>query len=323
MRRASGHNGEVTSLAPAPDFRYVGFEPAPSLGPRFLAGTLLGGASVGAALGRALSVGEAMVGATLAATGIAYLWRKLHGPGPLFGRSGVPLAFVPWGVLVDEPQGLRVLRWAAVRRVHLHVIYGRDEATPSTLWSVVTVETDRERWSARAPGAVPLEAVLANLRAYAAEASHGVAMDLDGERRGEGPVEPDFEPLLGAVREFADSAPASSRLSLPAAGYRRAAARAAGDGAIDELRRVLADRTPRAVDPRPFAAVLAAELCATELARDLVRLVQSPHPFVAGVAKAAARRLGAEASKTGSLEEVAPFLLDADVAAMDDWARAP
>src|SRR5262249_50918170 len=124
----------MTALAPAPDFRYVGFEPSPSLGPRFVAGTILGGASVGAALRRALSIGEAVLGAALAASGIAYLWRKVHGPGPLFGQTGVPLAFVPWGILVEERHELRVLRWAAVRKIHLHVIYGRDNATPSTLW---------------------------------------------------------------------------------------------------------------------------------------------------------------------------------------------
>jgi hypothetical protein len=313
----------VTALAPAPDFRYVGFEPSPSLGPRFVAGTLLGGASVGAALGRALSFGEAVLGAALAASGIAYLWRKVHGPGALFGKTGVPLAFVPWGILVEEPDGLRVLRWAAVRRIHLHVIYGRDNATPSTLWSLVTVETERERYSARAPGAVPLESVLANLDAYAEESAHSIAMDLDGHRKGEGPLEPDFEPLLGSARAFALSAPASSRLSLPPASYRKTNAPAAGDETIAELRRVLADRTPHAVDPRPFAAVMAAELHATELAKDIVKLVQSPHPFVAGVAKASARKLGVEASKAGSLDEIAPFLLEEDVAAMDDWSRVP
>ncbi len=308
----------MTALAPAPDFRYVGFEPSPSLGPRFVAGTILGGASVGAALGRALSFGEAIVGAALAATGIAYLWRKVHGPGPLFGEAGVPLAFVPWGILVEHAGGRRVLRWAAVRRVHLHVIYGRDNATPSTLWSIVTVETERDRYSARASGAVPLESVLANLDSYAEESSHTIAMDLDGESTGEGPLEPDFEPLLGAARAFVDSAPASTRLSLPSASYRKTSAHAAGDETIAELRRVLTDRTPRAVDPRPFAAVLAAELHATELVRDIVKLVQSPHPFVAAVAKAAARKLGAEASKAGSLDEVAPFLLEEDMLAMDD-----
>jgi hypothetical protein len=30
-----------------------------------------------------------------------------------------------------------------------------------------------------------------------------------------------------------------------------------------------------------------------------------------------------EASKAGSLDEIAPFLLEEDVAAMDDWSRVP
>lgn len=314
----------MAALAPSPDFRYVGFEPAPSLGARFVTGTVLGGASVAAALGVALTATEAVIGAVLAATGIAYVWRKVHGPGPLFGKSGVPLAFTPWGVLVEENDGLHVLRWAAIRRVHLHVIYGRDEATPGALWSLVNVETARERYTARAPGAVPLESVLANLDAYAEESSHRIAMDIDGAREGEGPIEPDFEPLVESARAYVETAPASSRLSLPPLSYRRQSAHAAGEETIAELRKILTDRTPRKVDPRPFASVLAAELHASELLRDIVKLVQSPHPFVAAVAKASARKLGAnsgEAARAGSLDEIAPFLHEDDVSAMDRWVR--
>jgi hypothetical protein len=248
----------------------------------------------------------------------------------LFGDAGVPLAFTPWGILVEEQGGLHVLRWAAVRRVHLHVIYGRDEATPGALWSIVTVETQRERYTARAPGAVPLESVLANLDAYADESSHRIAMDLDGTNQGDGPIEPDFEPLITAARAYVESAPASSRLSLPSLSYRRQSAHAAGSETVSELRRILLDRTPHPVDPRPFAAVLAAELHAEELLRDIVKLVQSPHPFVAGVAKAAAHKIGAEGSdksrsesaRAGSLDEVAPFLHEDDVTAMSRWSAA-
>lgn len=309
-------------LAPSPDFRYVGFAPAPRLGPGFLAGMFLGGASVGVGLSRALTIVEALAGAALASAGIAFVWRKLHGPGPLLARSGAPLAFVPWGVLVEDEGAPRVLRWAAVRRVHLHVIYGRDEATPSTLWSLVSVETERERYAARAPGAVPLDRLLAYLEAYADEASHRVAMDLDGERTGEGPLEPDFEPLLESARAYLDSAPASSRLLLPPSGYRRTSTRAADGATVEELRKVLADRTPREVDPRPFAAVLAAELRATELKKELLALVQSPHPFIAAVAKVAATKLGADPSKAGSVDEVAPFLHEEDLLAMKAWGAS-
>lgn len=310
-------------LAPAPDFRYVGFAPAPRLGPGFFAGLLFGGASVGVTLAQVLPLGEALAGAAVASAGIAYVWRAVKGPGPLLARTGARLGFVPWGVLVeDDEDAPRVLRWAALRRVHVHVVYGRDNATPSTLWSVVEVETERERFSARAPGAVPLDRLLAYLEAYADEASQPIAMDLDGERAGEGPVEPDFEPLLTSARAYLDSAPASSRLSLPPASYRRAAARAADERTTETLRRVLADRRRRAIDPRPFAAVLAAELRAKELVKELLALVQSPHPFVAAVAKAAATKLGADPSKAGSVDEVAPFLRDEDLAAMKAWVAA-
>jgi hypothetical protein len=310
----------MEELAPAPDFRYVGFAPAPRLGPGYIASLFLGGAGVGVGLSRALSIAEA--GAALAGVGIAFVWRKIHGPGPLLARGGAPLGFVPWGVLVEDDKAPRVLRWAAVRRVHLHVIYGRDNATPSTLWSLVSVETERERFTARAPGAVPLDRLLAYLEAYADEASHQVAMDLEGARAGEGPLEPDFEPLLESARAYVDTAPASSRLSLPPSSYRRAAARAADERTSAELRAILADRTPRAIDPRPFAAVLAAELHATDLVKELLALVQSPHPFVAAVAKVAATKLGADPKRAGSVDEVAPFLNEQDLAAMKAWAIA-
>jgi hypothetical protein len=91
--------------------------------------------------------------------------------------------------------------------------------------------------------------------------------------------------------------------------------------AVDELRRILRDRSSRSVDPRPFACVLAAELGAVELVEDLVSLVQSPHPIVAAVAKQAARKLGVSTTKVGSLDEVAPFLLEDDARALEAWAQ--
>ena len=96
---------------------------------------------------------------------------------------------------------------------------------------------------------------------------------------------------------------------------------AASATAIDVLRRVLCDRTPKDADPRAFAAVIAAEVHAVEVAPELVTLTQCPHPVVAAVAKQAARRLGVARSRTGTLDEVAPFLHEGDRARLDAWAR--
>ncbi|HEY1145496.1 MAG TPA: hypothetical protein VGE84_04075, partial [Allosphingosinicella sp.] len=229
----------------------------------------------------------------------------------------LPLALVPWGLMVDHEEQPRVLRWAAITRVHVEMKYSRDQAIDSTLWSHVTVETERERFSGHAPGAVPLERLMVHLEAYAREAAHIIALDLKGACPGEGPEEPDCEPLLAAARTWVQSAEASAELGLEAAGYRRATSRKPSAKAIDALGGVLSDRTDREVDPRPFAAIVAAELDARELSSEVVALVQSPHPIVAAVAKAACRRLGVPRARAGTLDEVAPFLLQADVDALE------
>lgn len=308
------------ALAPTPDFRHVGLQPGPGLRTRFALGVAAAGAGVGAGLVELFSTRAAVVAALVAATGVAFSLRQILGPtARLWGTRAVPMAIVPWGILVSHEEQPRVLHWAAITRVHVEMTYGRDGGTPSTLWSVITVETERERFAARARGAVHLERLLVHLEAYAREASHIVALDLDGTQQGEGPVEPDCEPLLLAARAYVESAPASNRLGLPAAGYRRAAARSASPRTLDVLRSVLSDRREKAVDPRPFAAILASELGARELVDELVALGQSPHPIIAAVSRVAARRLGASGPRVGGLDAVAPFLIDRDVDALQAW----
>jgi len=225
---------------------------------------------------------------------------------------------VPWGVLVQPDLEPRILRWAAVKRVQVEMIHGRDGGTSTTLWSVVTIETDSERFAGRAPGAIAIERLVAHVDAYAEEQAHAIALDLDGRVAADGPYEPVIESLLSAARVSALGGRDATRLGLPA-GYRRAAA-GASDETVDLLRRVLIDRAPRSPDPRALAAVLAAELGASPLTRELQLLVQSPHPIVAAVAKVAAGKLGVEAAKVGVVSEVAPFLHEGDVDALSRWA---
>jgi hypothetical protein len=308
-------------LAPPPDFRYVGLE----AGPRVQLGLVAGLAGVAATSFATAAFG--MRGMLIAAAGALATSIALRGAGLRNGRlggwlmHGVPMAIVPWGILVEPAERARVLRWAGVARVDAQTIYGKDTGTPTSRWSVVTVETPREKLSGRAPGAVPIERLLVHHEAYARESSHVMALDLNGEIAGEGPTEPEFSQVLAAARAWLVGAPASQRLGLPAGGYRSAAAAHASPEAVAELRAVLRDRTAKRIDPRAFAAVLAAELGAKDLAEDLVKLEQCPHPLIAAVAKTAARKLGTD-SPTGDLEEVAPFLMAQDVEALEAWAAA-
>ncbi len=310
---------DLGTLAPPPDFRYVGLHPDPGNSIRILLAAVGAGAACGLLFGhgfaRAALSTVAVASTTLA---LARPRRARRSPGARAGN----MAIVPWGVLVESEDSSRVLRWAAVERVHLHLIFGRDQGTPTSSYSFVTVETEHESFSGRAFGAVALERLVVHLEAYAREAAHRVALDLEGVRPGEGPIEPDFEPLLLSARAFVESAPASQALDLPPAGYRKTSTRAGSFRSIEVLRNILRDRTDHTIDPRAFAAVVAAELRATELADDLVALVQSPHPFIAAVARVAARKLGVATSRAGALDEVAPFLLGRDIDALRAWGAA-
>jgi hypothetical protein len=310
-------------LAPEPDFRYVGLEPARDLGARVAASLFLAGGGVGAGLLNELGLLHAALGAFLAATGLALVWRRVGAPMPTLGAR-VPFAIVPWGVLVDHDTTPRVLRWAAVKSLHVHTIYGRDAATPSTLWSLVTLRTDHELFTGRTMGAAPLERLLVHLESYAREQAHRVALDLEGDVASTAaPLEPDFERLLGAALALLLSAPSSHRLGLETS-YRTTGIRAGGRATTESLRAILRDRREHTLDRRPLAAIVAAELGIRELTSDLVMLVQSPHPMVAAVAKAAAIRLGAPGARVGAIDEVAPFLPLEDVEALNAWiASAP
>jgi hypothetical protein len=125
--------------------------------------------------------------------------------------------------------------------------------------------------------------------------------------------------LLGSVRDWLGTADAMKELGLAPAGYRKTSALVATARTASVVGEILRDRTPKAADPRAFAAIVAAELHARELASDLVTLTQCPHPVLAAVARQAARKLGASRTRTGTLDEVAPFLFDPDRAQLDGW----
>jgi hypothetical protein len=313
----NAHSAET--LAPPPDFRYIGLSAGSGRRAGVWAG-LLGVGAVGLGLCPGVEVSRflAMAGATVLAAVAVRRVRNLR----TAARESTPpsLAIVPWGVLVESEDRSSALHWAAIDRVETDTFYGRDLGTPTTRYSLVTIETAHERLVGRVPGAVSLERLVVHLPAYAEEASHVVALDLDGEQRGEGPSEPACEPLLSSARAYVASGLGTGRLDLPARSYRENGGYPPPEHqAVEVLRAILVDRTARDVDPRPFAAVVAAEIGAAVLAPELVELVQSPHPIVAAVAKVAASKLGVPIARVGALEEVEPFLLRRDAEALAAW----
>lgn len=258
----------------------------------------------------------------IVACGAATLFARRAALG--FRRYGVPspMAIVPWGVIVrPDADDERVLPWSGVRRILVEHFHTKDVAgAPATVESYVTVETPRERLAGRAPGHVSLERLIAFLHAYQDESARPVAVDLDGNPLVGDPLDRQgiTTRLLEAVPSYLASSEGRGSLSLEPMSYRDDDSRAPSLGAVRVLRDILRG-TPERADARPLAALLSAEIRAESLLPDLLRLVTSVHPVVAACAKAAALRLGAEPTRVGALEEVAPFLSEEDLSALSAW----
>ena len=178
------------SLAPAPDFRYVGLEPGPPPHPGLWASYVAVGPTLGAGVRHERGLRAALVaaiGAGASALAVRHFGgsgraMKAMGAAPFVGRSdAVSMAIVPWGILGNQPDvAPRILRWAAVKDVNVEMIYGRDGGTPTTLWSIVTIETEHERLAGRTPGAVYIERLIAHVSAYADEQAQAIALDVRG-----------------------------------------------------------------------------------------------------------------------------------------------
>lgn len=241
------------------------------------------------------------------------------------GMREVPMAIVPWGVLVEPDTAPRVLRWPAVRAIGVQALHTMQGGTPSVVSSLVTVQTERELLAGRTPGPAGLEGLTVNLEAYAEEASRPVALDLEGfEAFADGATEPVMGDLLRRAEELCTSGQGAVSLGLLPGGYRSIASRHASPETVALLRRALGEGGASApADPRPLAAILAVRLGAPELVPDLLRLVSSPHPIVAAVARASALRLGAPPRRAGAVDEVAPFLFEDDLVRVMKWGEVP
>lgn len=235
----------------------------------------------------------------------------------------VAMAIVPWGILVEPDAEPRVLRWPAVRKVTVDSAHTMRGGTPAVLASVVVVDTGRELLAGRALGAVGLEALQANLDAYAEEAARPVALDLEGLTPADGATEPVVAELLARADDLCSTGRGALRLGLPPRGYRSIAAADAGPETVALLRGILANGGEGAADARPLASMVAVLLRAQSLVPELLRLASSPHPLVAAVAKGAAMRLGAGKNRAGAIAEVSAFLFDEDLDRLERWAELP
>ena len=318
----------VSRSIPPPDFRYVGL--APGLSPLHMA-AVAAGASTGLAGSLLVMSGTDTTSLLISAVagGLTALTMGRRGAFRfLRGRPAraVAMAIVPWGVLIrpDEEGDVRVLRWSGVRAVSVDCIHTRDvSGSPQTTWSFVTIETTRERFLGRTLGHAPLERLMAHLDAYAHESSRAVALDLTGNERAEATLEPVIRTLLGRARSLLTTAAGVDALGLHGDGYRELSTRRPTSETIETLRGVLREDPGMDADRRVLAALLAGELGVRELGAELLRLVTTAHPLVAAAAKAAALRLGVEVSKTGSLDEVAPFVIEDDLLTLRGWAEGP
>lgn len=279
------------------------------------------------AFGIALWSGEhhpLSLGLTLAGGALMGLCLARAEPHPRTSTRAVTMAIVPWGVLVEPDTDLRVLHWSAVRRVAVQASHSMHGGTPAVVASLVTVETERELFAGQTPGPAGLEGLTVHLDAYAAEAARPVALDLSGvEAAGEGATFPVMADLLRRAADLCGTAQGAAELGLLPGGYRTIAEPTASLEAVALLRNVLTSGIEGAppADPRPLAAIIAVRLSARSLVPELLRLVSSPHPVVAAVAKAAAIRLGAARNRAGAIDEVAAFLFEEDYESITRWAE--
>jgi len=310
--------------APPPDFRHVGIEPGPTR--RRVRHIVFGSGLFAFSLGvlAAWRLDWVSVFLALVVAGSA-MWIATRAVGPVLAGerlSEARMSIVPWGVLVHDDPEPRVLHWPAVREVQVDCVHEMDHATPSTRWSVVKIRTERETLGGRAPGDVALELLEAHFQRYAEEAGRPVALDLDGDRHLDDWLEPVVERLLAEARALLASGGLAERLSLAPKSYREIAAVASPD-TRHALSTVLGSGLDAPADPRPLAALLAAELGERTLLERLILLGASPHPILAAVARAAALRLGADIRRVGALDELSDFVSPADLSELRLWARGP
>jgi hypothetical protein len=307
-------------------FRYVKLSPGPSLlGVALSTGTAVSVGAAIAAVSGFSTVGLAIAAVAGAATGLVLGRRS----GPLLARTGytpTAMALVPWGVLIepDENDGAaRVLRWAALRRIHVRHVHSRDaHGTPITNGSVVTIETERTTFIGSSSGAISIENLEAHLDRYIEQSSRPVALDLSGATPlVTSPFEACAPALLRRMYRLIETVEGINELSLISDDFRGADTHQPTEATTATLADLLATPPTRGADARALAALVAGELGQRGCLARLLLLATDVHPMVALCARAAALKLGEEPSRGGALEELAHFVQAQDVECLMEWAH--
>jgi hypothetical protein len=242
---------------------------------------------------------------------------------------------VPWGIVIDPDGDPTPVPWSRMRHVSFTLtqpdrnrllassFYGieRDRRDDAPARALLVFETD--------VGAVQAAGEdgewIAELRSLVPRVAKAAERWPAGDLYGTAFLEVNDLPVSLALFRHAEailaSADGRASLGLPEQGdYRTTHSRVAGPETLDVLRRAL--WKGEGLDPGPLAAVLAAELGIAELLPDLLRLILSPSPLLAAVAKASAMRLGASLVVAGSFDEVERFLPADVMAELRSWAGA-
>jgi hypothetical protein len=247
----------------------------------------------------------------------------------------VPVGIVPWGVVLD-PDGASIpVSWSRLGHVGVTAVQEddggafwarfnfyrqdrRDEDAPARV--IVTFETKGGTVQATGEEGTWLTWLRASAPRVTRAANRPPAGDLHGTAALAVEGVPVSLALLRCAETLLASPDARASLGLSESyDYRATRSSVVGPTTPDLLRRALWS-APGELDPGPLAAVLAAELGVAELLPDLLRLLLSPSPLLAGVAKAAALRLGASLRVAGSFEELEPFLAADEIAELRRWA---
>lgn len=237
------------------------------------------------------------------------------------GQTAVAMTVTPWGVLTDEP-----LRWSSIEwightelaRPQLQLRRSPDDEQRS--WSLLTVRARGAELTGECILEPALDVLDVLLAPYALDGSRPLALTFDDR---EGPSVAPHQPgaardVLAAARGLLQTEAGKELIEVSAEGYRasRMTVRPGTEGLLD---RYLVE-APAGTDRGALAAALAGELELVGLVDRLCELVTSPNPVVAGVAKAAALRLGAHRARAGRIDELHPFLDAGDIAALEAWS---
>lgn len=300
-------------LVPA-ELRHLELEPAKLRDGGYAAAAMGAATTFGAAV--ALKIPALLVAVPVIAVG-AYAVERLFVAKRSTGQTPTAMLITPWGIVAGG-----AIPWSAIEAIH-HA----ELVQPQFQSRSGEEQVAHSRLTVRAGGAVMvaerkyesmLDVLDAVLGQYAAEGSRPVALDLDEHGATSLPAQPGAtRDVLAAARALLQSDAGKELVEVSADGYRasRTVVRPGTEGRLDRL----LIEAPSGADAGPLAAVLAAELELDGLVDRLCELVTAPNPVLAGIAKAAALRLGAHPSRAGRLSELHPFLDHADLAALRAW----